>query len=68
MHPRPRQRRLWGFTHLTPFAARHEVIRQGRKRLTLYRMTPDLIYDQPIARDKIAREQRQERARKAHAG
>jgi glutaconate CoA-transferase subunit A len=37
-----------GFTHLIPFAAAHEVIRQGRKRLTLYRMTPDLIYDQLI--------------------
>ena len=37
-----------GFTHLIPFAAGHEVIRQGRKRLTLYRMTPDLIYDQLI--------------------
>ncbi len=37
-----------GFTHLIPFAAGHEVIRQGRKRLTLIRMTPDLIYDQLI--------------------
>ena len=37
-----------GFTHLIPFAAAHEVIRQGRKRLTLIRMTPDLIYDQLI--------------------
>ena len=37
-----------GFTHLIPFAAAHEVIRQGRKRLTLIRMTPDLIYDQMI--------------------
>ena len=37
-----------GFTHLIPFAAGHEVIRQGRKRLTLVRMTPDLIYDQLI--------------------
>src|ERR1044072_2179159 len=37
-----------GFTHLIPFAAAHEVIRQGRKRLTLFRMTPDLIYDQLI--------------------
>ncbi|MGH8144150.1 MAG: CoA transferase subunit A [Steroidobacteraceae bacterium] len=39
---------LEGFTHLIPFAAGHEVIRQRRKRLTLYRMTPDLIYDQLI--------------------
>jgi len=37
-----------GFTHLIPFAAGHEVIRQRRKRLTLIRMTPDLIYDQMI--------------------
>ncbi len=37
-----------GFTHLIPFAAGHEVIRQGRKELTLVRMTPDLIYDQMI--------------------
>jgi glutaconate CoA-transferase subunit A len=37
-----------GFTHLIPFAAGHEVIRQRRKRLTLVRMTPDLIYDQMI--------------------
>src|SRR5436305_2454317 len=37
-----------GFTHLIPFAAGHEVIRQGRKNLTLIRMTPDLIYDQMI--------------------
>jgi glutaconate CoA-transferase, subunit A len=37
-----------GFTHLIPFAAGHEVIRQQRKRLKLIRMTPDLIYDQLI--------------------
>jgi glutaconate CoA-transferase subunit A len=37
-----------GFTHLIPFAAGHEVIRQGRRGLTLVRMTPDLIYDQLI--------------------
>src|SRR5207302_6758934 len=37
-----------GFTHLIPFAAGHEVIRQGRKRLTLIKMTPDLLYDQLI--------------------
>jgi glutaconate CoA-transferase subunit A len=36
-----------GFTHLIPFAAAHEVIRQRRKRLTI-KMTPDLIYDQLI--------------------
>jgi glutaconate CoA-transferase subunit A len=37
-----------GFTHLIPFAAGHEVIRQGRTDLTLVRMTPDLLYDQMI--------------------
>jgi len=37
-----------GFTHLIPFAAGHELIRQGRRDLTLIRMTPDLIYDQLI--------------------
>jgi glutaconate CoA-transferase subunit A len=37
-----------GFTHLIPFAAGHEVVRQGRKGLTIVRMTPDLIYDQLI--------------------
>ncbi|WP_028934314.1 CoA transferase subunit A [Pseudonocardia spinosispora] len=39
---------LEGFTHLIPFAAGHEIIRQGRKDLTLIRMTPDLIYDRMI--------------------
>jgi glutaconate CoA-transferase, subunit A len=39
---------LEGFTHLIPFAAGHEIVRQGRKNLTLIRMTPDLIYDQMI--------------------
>jgi glutaconate CoA-transferase subunit A len=39
---------LEGFTHLIPFAAGHEIIRQGRCNLTLIRMTPDLIYDQMI--------------------
>jgi glutaconate CoA-transferase subunit A len=37
-----------GFTHLIPFAAGHEVIRQGRKNLKLIRMTPDILYDQLI--------------------
>lgn len=37
-----------GFTHLIPFAAGHEVIRQGKRDLTLIRMTPDVIYDQVI--------------------
>jgi glutaconate CoA-transferase subunit A len=38
-----------GFTHLISFAAGHEIIRQGRRNLTLARMTPDVIYDQMIA-------------------
>ena len=38
-----------GFTHLIPFAAGHEIIRQGKKGLTLARATPDLIYDQMVA-------------------
>lgn len=37
-----------GFTHLIPFAAGHEIIRQRKRKLTLIRMTPDLIYDQLI--------------------
>ena len=39
---------LEGFTHLIPFAAGHEIIRQGRRNLTVIRMTPDVIYDQMI--------------------
>ena len=39
---------LEGFTHLIPFAAGHEIVRQGRRDLELIRMTPDLIYDQLI--------------------
>ena len=39
---------LEGFTHLIPFAAGNELIRQGRRELHLVRMTPDLIYDQMI--------------------
>lgn len=39
---------LEGFTHLIPFAAGHEIIRQGRRDLELIRMTPDLLYDQMI--------------------
>lgn len=37
-----------GFTHLIPYAAGHEIIRQGKRDLTLVRMTPDVIYDQLI--------------------
>ena len=39
---------LEGFTHLIPHAAGHELIRQGRRDLTLIRMTPDVVYDQLI--------------------
>jgi glutaconate CoA-transferase subunit A len=39
---------LEGFTHLIPFAAGHEIIRQGRRDLHLVRMTPDIVYDQMI--------------------
>jgi glutaconate CoA-transferase subunit A len=39
---------LEGFTHLIPHAAGHELIRQGKHRLTLVRMTPDVVYDQLI--------------------
>ncbi len=37
-----------GFTHLISYAAAHEVIRQGRRNLTLARLTPDLVYDQLV--------------------
>jgi glutaconate CoA-transferase subunit A len=37
-----------GFTHLIPFAAGHEVLRQGRRELELIRLTPDVLYDQLI--------------------
>ncbi len=39
---------LEGFTHLIPHAAGHELIRRGRRDLTLIRMTPDVVYDQLI--------------------
>jgi glutaconate CoA-transferase subunit A len=39
---------LEGFTHLIPFAAGHEVLRQGRTDLELIRMTPDILYDQMV--------------------
>lgn len=39
---------LEGFTHLIPFAAGQEVLRQGRRDLELIRMTPDVIYDQMV--------------------
>jgi len=39
---------LEGFTHLIPFAAGHEILRQGRRELELIRMTPDILYDQMV--------------------
>ncbi|MSO69855.1 MAG: CoA transferase subunit A [Alphaproteobacteria bacterium] len=44
-----------GFTHLIPFAAGHEIIRQKKRDLALVRMTPDIIYDQMIGMG-VARE------------
>ncbi len=38
-----------GFTHLIPFAAGHEIIRQGKKNLILARATPDILYEQIVA-------------------
>jgi glutaconate CoA-transferase subunit A len=46
---------LEGFTHLIPFAAGHEIIRQQRRGLTLVRMTPDVIYDQMIGMGTASR-------------
>ena len=45
---------LEGFTHLIPFAAGHEVLRQGRRELELIRMTPDILYDQMIGVIRIS--------------
>ena len=39
---------LEGFTHLIPFAAGHEIVRQRVRDLNLVRMTPDIVYDQMI--------------------
>ena len=44
-----------GFTHLMPYAAAHEVIRQQRRDLVVARMTPDVIYDQLIGMGCVAR-------------
>ncbi|MBI3359503.1 MAG: CoA transferase subunit A [Chloroflexi bacterium] len=38
-----------GFTHLIPFAAGHEMIRQRKRDLVLCRATPDIIYEQMVA-------------------
>ena len=39
---------LEGFTHLIPFAAGHELLRQGHTDLTVVRLTPDILFDQMI--------------------
>ena len=44
-----------GFTHLMPYAAAHEVIRQRRRDLTVVRMTPDVIYDQMVGMGCVAK-------------
>ncbi len=44
-----------GFTHLISFAAGHEVIRQGKRNLTLCRLTPDIVADQMIAAGTVSR-------------
>ncbi len=46
---------LEGFTHLIPYAAGHEILRQGRIRLTAVRMTPDILYDQMIGAGAVDR-------------
>ena len=46
---------LEGFGHLIPFAAGHEIIRQGRRDLTLCRMTPDILADQMLAAGCVSR-------------
>lgn len=46
---------LEGFTHLIPFAAGHEIIRQQKRNLTLVRMTPDIIADQLVGAGCISK-------------
>jgi glutaconate CoA-transferase, subunit A len=46
---------LEGFTHLIPTAAGHEIIRQGRKGLTVIRMTADIVVDQMLAAGCVSR-------------
>lgn len=46
---------LGGFTHLIPFAAGHEIIRQGKTGLTLCRLTPDVVADQMAAAGCVSR-------------
>jgi glutaconate CoA-transferase, subunit A len=44
---------LEGFTHLIPFAAGHELLRQGRQDLTVVRLTPDVLFDQMIGLGRV---------------
>lgn len=46
---------LEGFSHLIPFAAGHEIIRQGITGLTFCRMTPDVLSDMMIAAGCVER-------------
>jgi glutaconate CoA-transferase subunit A len=46
---------LEGFTHLIPFAAGHEIMRQGREELTVVRLTPDVLFDQLIGLGRVKR-------------
>jgi len=46
---------LEGFTHLIPFAAGHELLRQGRTDLTVVRLTPDILFDQMIGLGRVRR-------------
>jgi glutaconate CoA-transferase subunit A len=46
---------LEGFTHLIPFAAGHELLRQGRHDLTVVRLTPDVLFDQMIGLGRVER-------------
>src|SRR4051794_24783077 len=46
---------LEGFTHLIPVAAGHEIIRRGRRELTVVRLTPDIVYDQLIGAGCVKR-------------
>lgn len=43
-----------GFTHIIPYAAAHEIIRQKKRNLTVYRMTADIVVDQLIAGDCVS--------------
>lgn len=46
---------LEGTSHLVPFAAAHELIRQGRRDLTVARLAPDLLLDQLVGMGCISR-------------